>query len=252
MTEINDKKLDALWAVVLAAGKGTRMKVKDKNKVTLPISGVPILSRTIQILKQAGIKNIVVVVGHAKESVIKILDKDIITVEQKKRLGTGHAVACALKKIPKDCEHVLVLNGDDSFLFSPSLLAKLFEKHSKSNSEITFLTIEMKNPKGLGRVIRDKKNSVIDIVEEKDANEKQKKIKEINAACYLFSAGFLKENINKISKSKITGEYYIVSLVKIAVKKIKKVDAFVINKLKWRGINTPEELAEAEKLLATS
>lgn len=251
MTVIDEKHLDSLWAVVLAAGKGTRMKVKNKNKVTLSINGVPILSRTIKILKKAGIKNILVVVGHAKNSVHNILDKDIETVEQKKRLGTGHAVACALKKIPSNCKHVLVLNGDDSFLFSPDLLTKLFQKHSQSNSDITFLTIEMKNPTGLGRVIRNSENKVIKIVEEKDATEKQKQIKEINAACYLFATSFLKENIKKILKSKVTGEYYIVTLVDIAAKNSKKIDALVINKLKWRGVNTPEELIEAQKLLVS-
>ncbi len=249
MTAIDEKNLDKVWAVVLAAGKGTRMKAKEKNKVAYHLNGVPMVSRTINILREAGVRNILVVVGHAKESVLSLLDEEIQAVEQKKRLGTGHAVMCAMKKIPNDTEHVIVLNGDDSFLFSPDLLKQLFRKHTETNSEITFLTIEMENPKGLGRIERNAEGKVIDIVEEKDANENQRKINEINAACYLFSYNFLKNNIKKIEKSKTSGEYYIVSLVEIAVKAKERVEALMINKLKWRGVNTPEELEEAEMLV---
>lgn len=250
MTAIDERKLDKVWAVVLAAGKGTRMKAKEKNKVAYSLNGVPMVTRTINILREAGVVNILVVVGHAKESVLALLDEKIQTVEQRKRLGTGHAVMCALEKIPQDTEHVIVLNGDDSFLFSPDLLKQLFRKHTETNSEITFLTIEMDNPTGLGRIERDGEGKIVDIVEEKDASEKQKNIKEINAACYLFAYDFLNKSINKIKKSKTSGEYYIVSLVEIAVKAKKRVEALMINKLKWRGVNTPEELEEAEMLVA--
>lgn len=249
MTAIDEKKLENVWAVVLAAGKGTRMKAKNKNKVAYDLNGIPMVTRTLNVLREAGIKNVVVVVGHAKESVLKLLDKNVKAVEQKKRLGTGHAVMCAMEAIPKTCEHLVVLNGDDSFLFSGELVKQLFKKHTESNSELTFLTIEMENPTGLGRVVRDDQGKVLGIVEEKDATIKQKEIKEINAACYLFSYDFVEKYIKKIPKSKISKEYYIVSLVEIAVKASKRVEALMINKLKWRGVNTPEELKEAELLV---
>lgn len=249
MTKLSPSHTQTLWVIILAAGKGKRMRAKEKNKVAYEVSGVPMISRTISLLKQVGIKNIIVVVGFEKESVIKLLDSSIITVEQKKRLGTGHAVKMAIKKIPKTAEHVLVLNGDDSFLFSPALFKELFETHSEKNSAITFLTIDLKDPSGLGRIIRNANGKIEGIVEEKDATQKQKKIKEINAACYLFSYSFLKNNISKLPKSHITGEYYIVSLIEIAAFKKMSIETLRHKNIKWRGVNTIEELEKAEQLI---
>lgn len=249
MTTIDTHKANSIWIVILAAGKGKRMKAKRKNKVAYEISGVPMISRTIAILKQVGVKNIVVVVGFAKESVVKLLNSSIKTVEQKRRLGTGHAVKQALEAIPRNAKHVLILNGDDSFLFSPELFKKLMDDHSQNNSAVTFLTINLKDPKGLGRIIRDKNGKVIKIVEEKDATEREKKIKEINAACYLFSYQFLKKYIPQLKKSHVTGEYYIVSLIDLAARNNMKIDTLRMDNLKWRGVNTPEELHEAQKMI---
>lgn len=250
MTTIDTYKANSIWVVILAAGKGKRMKAKSTNKVAYEVSGIPMVSRTIAVLKKVGVKNIVVVVGFAKESVIKLLDPSIKTVEQKRRLGTGHAVKKALGVIPKDAEHVLVLNGDDSFLFSSELFKKLMDDHSQNNSAVTFLTIDLKNPAGLGRIIRDEKGKVIKIVEEKDATQKQKKIKEINAACYLFSCRFLREYIPLLKKSHVTHEYYIVSLIDLAARNGLKIDTLRMDNLKWRGVNTPKELHEAQKMIS--
>lgn len=250
MTTIDTHKANSIWVVILAAGKGKRMKAKVKNKVTYEVSGIPMISRTISVLKGVGVKNIVVVVGFAKESVVKLLDPSIKTVEQKRRLGTGHAVKKALEVIPESAEHVLVLNGDDSFLFSSELFKRLMDDHSQNNSAVTFLTINLSNPKGLGRIIRDKSGKVIKIVEEKDATENQKKIKEINAACYLFSYQFLKKYIPLLKKSHVTHEYYIVSLIDLASRNGLKIDTLRMDNLRWRGVNTPEELHEAQKMIS--
>lgn len=250
MTTIDDKRAENIWVVVLAGGKGKRMRAKEKNKVTYEISGVPMITRTITILKKVGIKNIVVVVGFAKESVTKLLESSVKTVEQKKRLGTGHAVKRALTAIPSSAQDVLVLNGDDSFLFSAALFKRLLDDHSQNNSAVTFLTINLKDPTGLGRIIRDKTGKVIKIVEEKDATIEQKQIKEINAACYLFSYQFLKKYVPKLQKSHITHEYYIVSLIDLAARNGLKIDTLRMENLKWRGVNTPEELHEAQKMIS--
>lgn len=241
--------LSSLWAVILAAGRGTRMNATSKNKVAYEVKGVPMITRTITILRNAGIKNIVVVVGFAKESVLSLLDSSIKTVEQKEQLGTGDAVKQALQKIPGDAKYVLAMNGDDSFLFSGELFEQLCDLHVKNNSAITFLSITVENPQGLGRVLRDKKGNVVKIVEEKDATLEQKEIKEINAACYLFDAAFLRSSINNILKSSVTGEYYIVSLVDYASKNGEKIEALHLKDFAWRGINTNEELEEAQKLI---
>lgn len=237
-------------AVILAAGKGKRINAnRDKNKVAYEIKGIPMILRTIKLLRKTGVENIVVVVGFAKESVLNLLDDKVRTVEQRKRLGTGHAVKVALKRLPDQVKYVLVVNGDDSFSYTTDLLRKLFETHIKTSSKLTFLSMEIEDPTGLGRVLRNEKNEVMGIIEEKDATEAQKQIKEINPACYVFSVDFLRRYINKIPRSKVTGEYYIVSLVELAVKSGEVVKTLKVNNINWRGVNTHEELKEAEQIM---
>jgi len=247
----NKNNLSNVFTVILAAGKGKRINAnRNRNKVTYEVAGKPMLLRTVQIVKNTGVENILIVVGFAKDSILRLLDKGVNTVEQRKRLGTGHALKVALKKIPKNAEDVLVLNGDDSFLYSSDILNKLLIIHKENNSKLTFLTMEIENPYGLGRVLRDKNGNVKGIIEEKDATEKERKIKEINPACYLFACDFLRKYINKIPKSKVSGEYYLVSLVEMAVKNSEKIETLKLKNLKWRGVNTMDELKQAEKFLS--
>lgn len=238
-----------VWTVILAAGKGTRMKAKNRNKVTYALKGKPMILRTISILKETGIENILIVVGFAKDSVIRLLTPDIKVVEQRKRLGTAHAVKVALRKIPQSAKYILVLQGDDSFLYSSQNITNLINKHIRSKSEISFITVELNNPYGLGRILRDKNNNVMGIIEEKDATQKQRQIHEVNTASYIFNRDFLDKYINKIPKSKVTGEYYLPVLTDIAIKNSEKVETVKLTNFKWRGVNTPEELQIAEKMI---
>jgi bifunctional UDP-N-acetylglucosamine pyrophosphorylase/glucosamine-1-phosphate N-acetyltransferase len=109
------------------------------------------------------------------------------------------------------------------------------------------LTISVENPTGLGRVVRNEEK-VLGIVEEKDATEEMKKINEINPGCYVFQVSFLKKYLKRINKSPTTGEYYLTALIDIAVKNKQKINDVISGKILWRGVNTPEELKEAEKL----
>lgn len=240
--------MNELWAIVLAAGKGTRMKSRDRNKVVLEIAGVPMLKRTIANIKGAGINNIMIVVGFAKESVTKLLDPDIHIAHQRKRLGTGHAVKVGLDNIP-NAQDVLVLYGDDSYMYNAEIIKSLYTAHTLSHATLSFLTLKVGNPTGLGRIVRDKQNRVIGIVEEKDATDAQKMITEINPACYIFSFDFLKKNIARIPKSPVTNEYYLTSLIEMAVEQKVKIETVTVSNLKWRGVNTPEELKEAEQII---
>lgn len=240
---------EQVWAIILAAGKGKRMQAEGKNKVTYKVAGVPMLVRSLRILRKTGIRNFIVVVGFAKESVLKLLKKDIHIAYQRFGLGTGNAVSVAMKKIPKDAEDILVLNGDDSFFYSDKILRELYARHKEKGSKVSFVTVEVEDPTGLGRIVRDKNDEVSGIIEEKDATPKLRKIKEINPACYIFNAAFLRRNLKKIPKSFVTGEYYLTSLVHIAVEEKAKTETLRLKNFHWRGVNTPQELEEAERIV---
>ncbi len=237
-----------LTGIILAAGKGTRMNSTDKNKVALKVKGEPMLVRTIRILREAGVDNIVVVVGFAKESVIPLLDAKVIVAEQNEQLGTGHAVMSALPFVPEGTQDILIVYGDDSFLHSPQTFRSLYETHISNDAKISFITMQMDNPTGFGRIIRDENDNVIGIVEEKNATEEQRQIKEINLGCYIINKKYLEENIQDIHKNPVTGEYYITDIIDIIAHHKGKIAAYQLTNGKWRGVNTREDLAEAEHL----
>lgn len=241
--------MDDTCAIILAAGKGTRMSSTDANKVTLEIGGKPIIQRIIETVKNAGIKDIVVVVGFARQSVVKLLSPDIIVAEQEKPQGTGHGVKAALPKVPQSDKNILVVYGDDGFWFTPEILNNLYEKHTQTQADITFCTATVYNPTGLGRVIKEE-GQVIDIVEEKIASDSQKAIKEVNIGGFLIKKAYLEKNINEIPKNPVSGEYYFTDIIPIAAQKEANIQTLTLENFVWRGINTPEELAEAEKLLS--
>lgn len=239
-----------LGAIILAAGRGKRMNAnKGMNKVTFQLANKPLVKHSIDLLEHMQFKTLVVVVGFAKESVKEVLKDDlhIVFAEQTKRLGTAHAVATGFKKIPDDITDVLVINGDDSAFYTQEVISQLAAKHIDEGAAVTFLTVKLSNPFGLGRVVRDTSGKVTSIVEEKDATDEQRMIREINAACYIFSAAFLKKYLKRIEKSRVTGEYYIVSLIEIAAKHSETIETIQVQ-IPWRGVNTPEELQEAEQL----
>jgi len=241
---------DNLVAIILAAGKGKRMKSKTVNKVTLSLVDKPIILYTVDLLSELEIKNIIVVVGFAKNSVTQILKGKVSFVEQKKRLGTAHAVSCAVSKIPPETKNVLVLNGDDSAFYSKEIIKKLIKKHIATDSSFTFLTIQKENPFGLGRVIRDKNENVQAVIEEKDATIKQRNIKEVNPGCYVFNVSFLKKYLPKVRKSPVTHEYYLTSLIDMGIKNNEKIDTLAAGDFVWQGVNTKEELEKAQNLIS--
>lgn len=235
-------------AIILAAGKGKRMNTRQMNKVVFSLGDKQMILHTVDRLKELLINPIIVVVGFAKESVMKVLDGRVVFAEQSKRLGTAHAVLCALRKVPRNINTVLVLNGDDSAFYTSDVIKKLIKTHWEENAALSFLTIAVNNPVGLGRVIRSNNGKVIGIVEEKDATQAQRKIIEINPACYVFEVEFLKKYLGKVKKSPVSGEYYLTSLIDIAIKNNKKLETVKAGKIAWRGVNTPEELKEAQRL----
>jgi len=237
--------------VVLAAGKGTRLaqgSPSPKPKVLYEVGGKPLILHTLDILKQIGLEDVILVIGHKGGFVQQTVGAGYKFAVQSRRLGTGHAAKVGLTLVPKDTEHVMVLNGDDSAFYKPETVKKVLEKHFRENNTITFVTLEPKDPAGLGRIVR-KSGKVVGIVEEKVATEEQKKIKEVNDGLYLFHRSWLEKNLSTIKKSK-SGEYYLTDLIHLALGKGEKVETYKLDDpSEWKGVNTPEELKEADNLM---
>lgn len=242
-----------LGAIILAAGRGKRMNaVSDTNKVALALVNKPIILHIVHFMRDVLIQTVVVVVGHAKESVMEVLkDEQILFAEQTEQLGTGHAVQVALSSLPAVVTDVFVVYGDDALFYTNQnlpIMKRLFNEHLASSNAFTFLTIELDDPTGLGRIVRNQDGKLRAIVEEKDATEEEKRITEINPGCFVFRADFLREYLPKVEKSPATGEYYLTSLIDLAIKNNEHVEAVRGGKLLWRGVNTPEELEVASQL----
>ncbi len=245
--------MEKINAFILAAGKGTRLnngKPSDKPKVLYEVNGRPMVSYTLSLLRKIGIKKPVVIIGYKAALVKKTLgNKTISYVLQRKQLGTGHALLCA-KKYLKGIDVALVMGGDDSSFYKPQTLLSLIKHHRRSDSVITLLTIDHPHPEGLGRILRDNKDKIISIIEEKEATLGQKKIKEVNAGCYCFKTSWLLDNLSRIKVSDQVGEYYITNLIKMAIAENEHVTALKIkNHNEWIGVNTPEQLVEANTLM---
>lgn len=242
-------KNQPIAAVVLAAGKGVRMNCRGINKVIMPLLGRPMIAYTCDLLKRLKIRRTTIVTGFAQDSVKKILGSSYHYVYQKKRLGTAHAVECALEKIPYRFKEILVLNGDDSAFYRPRTISDLISRHRKTKADFTLLTIETADPVGLGRVLRSSDGKIRAIIEEKEASPEQRKINEVNPACYFFKRHFLEKYLSKVRKSPVSGEYYLTDLVRLGVENLEVVESFKVKGVAWRGINTWEELKEAEKMM---
>lgn len=240
--------MSKLGGVILAAGKGSRMNSTTTNKVALPLAGKPMIVHGLDLLERLNVDPVVIVVGFAKESVMSLITKKVIYAEQTERLGTAHAVGTALPNLPQDIENIIVIQGDDSAFYKEEALRKMIDAHLSNQNALTFLTVELSDPKGLGRVVRGPKGEILKIVEEKDATSEEREINEINPACYVFNVSFLRKYLPLVEKSPVSGEYYLVNLIEIAQKNNEKFEAVKGGFIAWRGVNTPEELEEAEKL----
>ncbi len=248
-TEIENflKKDPTVSAIILAAGKGTRMR-SEKPKILHEICGRPMISYSLQNLRQARVGEIIAVVSFGKELVVNEIGGAVkIAVQENPAGGTADSLAAGLKKISNEAKTITVLYGDDTAFYSPETLGKVMETHKKEGSVLTFITLIKDDPKGLGRIVRDANDNLLGIVEEKDATEEQRKIKEINDGMYVFDKNWLSLNLPKVQKSPVTGEYYIPELIKMATNQGQKVTTYrLLNPIEWQGINSPEELQQAE------
>ena len=235
-------------AIVMAAGKGTRMKSKN-SKLVQKIYGKEIVKRAVENAEKAGVKDIVAVVGYKKEEVMKVLGDNIKYAFQDEMLGTGHAVMQAKEYLKGKKGKVLVLNGDVP-LIRPETLNKLIEKSIENKEYATLLTAIYDDPTGYGRIVRDEGGNIEGIVEEKDTTEEQKKITEIDAGIYCFDIEALLEALEKITPNNKQGEYYITDVIQIMNNRGLKTGAVIVeDNTEILGINDRIQLGILTKVL---
>ena len=227
-------------AIVLAAGKGTRMK-SDRSKVIHTIIDRPMLAYIIDALRAVSVQRIVVIVGYQAES-IKEAFPDVEFALQQPQLGTGHAVMQATQLKDEDGD-TLIINGDGPCI-QPETLEKLFQ--TNQDASLTLLTSVLDDGAHYGRIVRDENGHVQAIVEAKDCTEEQKKICEINAGMYCFKNRDLFDNIDKLTTNNAQNEYYLTDLVKILATQGKVVKGLVVeDRDEVMGINDCVELNKA-------
>jgi len=246
---LEDLEKRKLATIILAAGKGTRMR-SDLAKVLHYICGKPMLFYPLELARNAGSEIIVAVVGHQSDIIRKkVKDRDIIFVEQKEQLGTGHAIL-QTRDVLKDFEgDILILCGDVPLLL-PSTIEALIGCHLTNNATVTVMTTLLDDPVGYGRIVKGRGDNILKIVEERDATDEEKRIKEINSGIYCVKSGFLLDAVARIGNENAQGEYYLTDILEIAVRKKYKAISFVIDdSLEVMGINTIEDLERADRVI---
>ncbi len=241
-------KSEGLITIILAAGKGTRMKSK-LPKVLHCAGGKPMVQHVLDAAKEAGSTRNIVVVGFGHEQVQEVLGNQAEIVLQKEQLGTGHAVMQAKPLIKDMHKSIMVLCGDTP-LVTGSMLKKFYEEHVASGAKASVLTTFMPDPFGYGRVIRLLDGSVEKIVEQKDASERERAINEINTGIYCFDAESLFESLTKVNNNNAQGEYYLPDVLSILREQGQKINASIAeNYEETLGINSRQQLANAEKII---
>lgn len=240
--------MSQLKAVILAAGKGTRMK-SDLPKVVHTIEGKCLVDYAIAAAKGAGADDVCLVVGY-KSDVVKmsIQDKNVKFAMQEEQLGTGHAVKCARDFLGEEGQ-TMILFGDTP-LITAKTLKSLAEYHKEKGNTVTVLSAMIDDPTGYGRIIRDSKGNFVKSVEHKDANAEELQSHEINSGMYIFDTKELKEALEKITPNNAQGEYYLPDTLTIIKEKGLRVDAFALDDPEdITGVNDQEQLKAAADVI---
>ena len=241
-----------LGVILLAAGQGTRMK-SALPKVLHPLAGRPLFLHALTTAQRLAPSRVAVVIGHGAESVRQAYGgEDVVWVIQEKQMGTGHAVLCAKAPFADFSGDLLILSGDVP-LIKESTLRAMVEQHRNRKAMVTLLTASLDRPTGYGRVVRDAAGSVTRIVEENDASDAQRQIREVNAGVYVASSGFLFEALSTVKNDNQQGEYYLPDIVALGLAQGKIIETLqVADAHEMMGVNTREELAFMEKSLRES
>lgn len=239
-------------SIILAAGKGTRMK-SDTPKVLHTIFDKTLVGYVIEAVNKTGLADEnFIIVGHQAEKVEEFITKNYDNAKcilQTPQLGTGHAVSMALPYLENFSGEVIILCGDTP-LITEATLKEFVEEHNKNNSDLTVMSAIFENPTNYGRIIRNSDNTLNSIVEEKDATDDQKAIKEVNAGIYCLNWNKIKKAFGELKSNNAQGEYYLTDIVKWANEQNLRVNAYVLkDNNEIFGINSKIHLAEATKML---
>ncbi len=245
------KKNGSIAAIILAAGKGTRMKSR-LPKVLHCLLGQPILGHVISLLDRLGIStdHQVVVVGHGREIVSKYLvDLNVNIVYQEQQLGTGHAVSCTRSFFSGFSGPILIICGDTP-LFTKATLDRFVNAHLEARTAVSILSATFKDPTGYGRIIRGEDGHLMAIIEEKDAEPQVKKIREVNTGTYLVDSSVIFQLLEQVDSDNAQGEYYLTDVVGIALDQGFRVQAFDFAREEEAfGVNSRYQLAVAESIM---
>jgi len=234
-----------VFAVIMAAGKGTRMK-SEKAKVLHEIAGKPLLAHVLSTLEELGVDHATVVVGHQAEAVRQVCRSfPVETVLQKEQLGTGHAVEQARPLLEGKKGWTLILSGDVPLLRATTLRA-LLDKARQSSAGAVVLSAVTEDPAGYGRILRGPDGGVRGIVEEKDATARQKTIREYNTGTYCFDNSLLWPILRGLDRDNAQGEFYLTDVIKKLVEEGHRVEGVICeDEREVQGINTLKDLERA-------
>ncbi len=237
-------------AVILAAGKGTRMK-SDLAKIMHKLGERPMIAWPVAAARAAGAGRIAVVVGHQADAVREYFTgaNDLAFSLQAEQLGTGHAVACAGEQLTGFSGNVLILCGDVP-LIRPETIKAMLDAHNLREATVTVLTTHLANPFGYGRVLKREANRIVRIVEEKDATPQEREVDEINSGIYCVEAGFLFDAVSRLKNDNAQGEYYLTDIITLATEQNRSCYAFTVaDPDEVMGINDRVQLASAAAVL---
>jgi bifunctional UDP-N-acetylglucosamine pyrophosphorylase/glucosamine-1-phosphate N-acetyltransferase len=238
-----------LAVVIIAAGKGTRMK-SSLAKVLHPLAGRPLISHVLNLALRLSPQRLLAVVGHQAEAVRAVCEPQGVTcVLQEPQLGTGHAVAQTESALADFSGDVLILYGDVPLL-QPATVRALWEEHQRQRAAVTVLTAFLDDPTGYGRIIRDAQGRMVRIVEERDATEAERALHEVNSGIYCLQASFLFPALRQVGRDNAQGEQYLTDVVTVAVAEQRPVAHVTVpDPQEIMGINTRVDLANLEAVL---
>lgn len=235
-------------AIILAAGKGTRMKSK-LYKVLHPVCGKPMVKHVLDNVRSAGVTEVVTIVGHGAEQVKNVLAGESKFSMQQEQMGTAHAVSMAKEHLGESTGTTVIICGDTP-LISEETINNFITHHENSGAKATILSAVTRHPFGYGRIIRDEHNNVVKIVEEKDASLEEKLVSEISSGTFCFDNAALFDKLAQVNNDNAQGEYYLPDVIQLLQADGEKVEAYTTEDFdETLGVNDRVNLAKAERLM---